>query len=65
MATKSRPAKKNAERMIQLRVKNIITRRAKSDGRKVKVGQAGKHLVMFAPDSFGGCWFSITTDQIY
>jgi hypothetical protein len=46
-----------------LKVKNIRRATLKS-GFTTKIGLAGGRLVAFAPDSFGGSWFSITQDQL-
>ncbi len=45
------------------RVKNIRWAELES-GFRTKIGDAGKQLVAFSPDSFGGCWFSIQASQV-
>ena len=49
---------------ISIKVKNIRWAHARSDGRALKIGAAGKTLVAFAPDSFGGSWFSIAPSMV-
>lgn len=48
---------------IALKVRNI-RRATLTSGFPTKIGNAGKFLVAFAPDSFGGSWFSIQPSQI-